>query len=235
MAVGTESVPRRAAALAVLLVLALAATGRPAGAAAAPAATQPFERALGFYAQGDLRQAEVNLQQALAADPADRRACTLLSVVQRERGQKPAACGAASPLPATLSAAQLFQAVAARNPEISQAVMQVVQARAELAAEERVLDALVGPGASPATRESFRKKLRTGELDEEEIEIEVQAGGSGMPMFDIPGMPGAQRGATSMGDIFGKLGGGLAKQQATELGALAIRAALERHGLLARV
>ncbi len=86
-----------------------------------------------------------------------------------------------------------------------------VQARAELAAEERVLDALVGPGSSPATRESFRKKLRAGELADKEIEIELQAGGSGMPMFEIPGMPGAQMGAISIGDIFGKLGGGRTK------------------------
>jgi len=86
-----------------------------------------------------------------------------------------------------------------------------VQARAELAAEERVLDALVGPGSSPTTRESFRKKLRAGELNDKEIEIEVQVGGSGMPMFDIPGMPGAQMGAISIGDIFGKLGGGRTK------------------------
>jgi len=86
-----------------------------------------------------------------------------------------------------------------------------VQARAELAAEERVLDALVGPGSGPSTRESFRKKLRAGELADKEIEIEVQAGGSGMPMFEIPGMPGAQMGAISIGDIFGKLGGGRTK------------------------
>jgi ATP-dependent HslUV protease ATP-binding subunit HslU len=86
-----------------------------------------------------------------------------------------------------------------------------VQVRAEQSAEERVLDALVGPGASPATRESFRKKLRNGELDDKEIEIEVQQGGSGMPMFEIPGMPGAQMGAISIGDIFGKLGGGRTK------------------------
>jgi ATP-dependent HslUV protease ATP-binding subunit HslU len=85
-----------------------------------------------------------------------------------------------------------------------------VQARAEQSAEERVLNALVGPGASPATRESFRKKLRTGELDDKEIEIEVQASG-GMPTFEIPGMPGAQIGAVSIGDIFGKLGGGRTK------------------------
>jgi ATP-dependent HslUV protease ATP-binding subunit HslU len=86
-----------------------------------------------------------------------------------------------------------------------------VQARAELSAEERVLDALVGPGASPATRESFRKRLRAGELGDKEIEIEVQTGSSGMPMFEIPGMPGAQMGAISIGDIFGKLGGNRTK------------------------
>ena len=80
-----------------------------------------------------------------------------------------------------------------------------MQARAEQSAEERVLSALVGPGASPATRESFRKKLRDGELNDKEIEIEVQAGGAGMPMFEIPGMPGAQMGAINIGDIFGKL------------------------------
>ncbi|MCK1719662.1 ATP-dependent protease ATPase subunit HslU [Bradyrhizobium sp. 141] len=82
-----------------------------------------------------------------------------------------------------------------------------VQARAQLAAEERVLDALVGANASPATRESFRKKLRAGELNDKEIEVETQSSGSGMPMFEIPGMPGAQMGAISIGDIFGKLGG----------------------------
>ncbi len=85
-----------------------------------------------------------------------------------------------------------------------------VDARAHLAAEERVVDALVGASASAATRESFRKKLRAGELDDKEIEIEVQQGG-GMPMFEIPGMPGAQMGAISIGDIFGKLGGGRSK------------------------
>jgi ATP-dependent HslUV protease ATP-binding subunit HslU len=81
-----------------------------------------------------------------------------------------------------------------------------VQARAQLAAEERVLDALVGPASSPATRDSFRKKLRAGELNDKEIEIETQSS-SGMPMFEIPGMPGAQLGAISIGDIFGKMGG----------------------------
>src|SRR2546423_9495807 len=81
-----------------------------------------------------------------------------------------------------------------------------VQARAQLAAEERVLDALVGANSSAATRDSFRKKLRAGELNDKEIEIETQSSG-GMPMFEIPGMPGAQMGAISIGDIFGKMGG----------------------------
>jgi ATP-dependent HslUV protease ATP-binding subunit HslU len=83
-----------------------------------------------------------------------------------------------------------------------------VSARAHLAAEERVVSALVGPNASPATKDSFRKKLRANELDDKEIEIEVQAGGPSFPLFEIPGMPGAQMGAVSIGDIFGKAMGG---------------------------
>src|SRR5271157_2613816 len=87
-----------------------------------------------------------------------------------------------------------------------------VQARAQQAAEDRVLDALVGANASASTKEAFRKKLRAGELNDKEIEIEVQTGGGGgLPLFDIPGMPGAQMGAISIGDIFGKLGGGRTK------------------------
>ena len=86
-----------------------------------------------------------------------------------------------------------------------------VQARAQQAAENRVLDALVGANASASTKEAFRKKLRAGELNDKEIEIEVQTGGGGLPLFDIPGMPGAQMGAISIGDIFGKLGGGRTK------------------------
>jgi ATP-dependent HslUV protease ATP-binding subunit HslU len=82
-----------------------------------------------------------------------------------------------------------------------------VQARAELAAEERVLAALVGANASPATKDAFRKKLRAGELDDKEIEIEVQASGSSMPLFEIPGMPGAQMGAIQLGDLFKGFGG----------------------------
>jgi ATP-dependent HslUV protease ATP-binding subunit HslU len=86
-----------------------------------------------------------------------------------------------------------------------------VAARAQQAAENRVLDALVGANASASTKEAFRKKLRAGELNDKEIEIEVQSGGGGLPLFDIPGMPGAQMGAISIGDIFGKLGGGRTK------------------------
>jgi ATP-dependent HslUV protease ATP-binding subunit HslU len=86
-----------------------------------------------------------------------------------------------------------------------------VAAKAQKSAEERVVDALVGANASAATKDAFRKKLRTGELDDKEIEIEVQASGGGMPLFEIPGMPGAQMGAINIGDIFGKMGGGRTK------------------------
>jgi ATP-dependent HslUV protease ATP-binding subunit HslU len=86
-----------------------------------------------------------------------------------------------------------------------------VRVRAHSAAEDRVVDALVGATASAATKDSFRKKLRGGELDDKEIEVELQASGGGLPMFEIPGMPGAQMGAISIGDIFGKLGGSRTK------------------------
>src|SRR3954464_12004642 len=87
-----------------------------------------------------------------------------------------------------------------------------VPVRGEQAAEARVVDALVGPNASASTKDAFRKKLRAGELNDKEIEIEVAAsGGGGMPMFEIPGMPGAQMGAINIGEIFGKLGGGKSK------------------------
>lgn len=79
-----------------------------------------------------------------------------------------------------------------------------VQAKAHLAAEERVLDALVGSTASQATRDSFRRKLRANELDEKEIEVEIASGASSTPMFELPGMPGASIGAISLGDMFGK-------------------------------
>ncbi len=84
--------------------------------------------------------------------------------------------------------------------------------KAELRAEERVLDALVGTTAGTETRTKFRKMLRQGELDEKEIEIEVQeSGGLNLPTFDIPGMPGAQMGMVNLGEIFGKAVGGRGK------------------------
>lgn len=80
-----------------------------------------------------------------------------------------------------------------------------VVAKAEIFAEERVIDALVGENASQDTREKFRKKLREGDLDDKEIELQVaSAGNPNMPTFDIPGMPGAQMGMLDLNDMFGK-------------------------------
>jgi len=90
-----------------------------------------------------------------------------------------------------------------------------VEARAQLAAEERVLDSLVGTTASASTRDSFRKKLRGGELDDKEIEIEITQATSSMPMFELPNMPGSSIGAISIGDIFGKSLGNRAKPRRT--------------------
>ncbi|MBT3330947.1 MAG: ATP-dependent protease ATPase subunit HslU [Rhodospirillaceae bacterium] len=86
---------------------------------------------------------------------------------------------------------------------------ETVQAKAEMAAEERVLDALVGDTASESTRQSFRKKLREGELAEKEIELDLaDTGGGGMPTFEVPGMPGAQMGMLNLNDMLGKALGG---------------------------
>jgi ATP-dependent HslUV protease ATP-binding subunit HslU len=82
---------------------------------------------------------------------------------------------------------------------------ETVQAKAELAAEERVLDALVGDTASASTRDAFRQKLRSGELAEKEIELDLaDTGTGGMPTFDVPGMPGAQMGMINLNDMLGK-------------------------------
>ncbi len=88
-----------------------------------------------------------------------------------------------------------------------------IEAKAQLAAEERVVDALVGASASASTREAFRRKLRAGELDDKEIEIELPQGGSGMPMFELPNMPGSSVGAINIGDLFGKGFGQKTKSQ----------------------
>jgi ATP-dependent HslUV protease ATP-binding subunit HslU len=79
-----------------------------------------------------------------------------------------------------------------------------VEARAELAAEDKILDALVGATSSQATRESFRKKLRAGEMEDKEIEIDLPQGQTGLPMFELPNMPGASVGAINLSDLFGK-------------------------------
>jgi ATP-dependent HslUV protease ATP-binding subunit HslU len=79
-----------------------------------------------------------------------------------------------------------------------------VHAQAQKLAEERVLDALVGNKASVATRESFRKRLRDGDLDDNEIEIAISDTGSQMPSFEIPGMPGANVGMINISDMLGK-------------------------------
>ncbi|HUZ73707.1 MAG TPA: ATP-dependent protease ATPase subunit HslU [Stellaceae bacterium] len=87
-----------------------------------------------------------------------------------------------------------------------------VAARAELRAEDRVLDVLVGANASAETRTKFRRMLRSGELDSREIEVEVQdTGGFNLPTFDIPGMPGAQMGMVNIGEMFGKAFGARTK------------------------
>jgi ATP-dependent HslUV protease ATP-binding subunit HslU len=86
-----------------------------------------------------------------------------------------------------------------------------VRARAEKNAEERVLDALVGEHASAATRESFRRRLRANELNEKEIEIRVTETGGGIPMFDLPGVPGGSIGAINIGEMLGKAFGGRQK------------------------
>ena len=91
---------------------------------------------------------------------------------------------------------------------ISQTKVQMgaeVKAQAEKNAEERVLDALVSKSSSPSTRDNFRKKLRSGELNKKEIEIPVSANSSfSMPTMDIPGMPGSQMGMLNLGDMLGK-------------------------------
>ena len=87
-----------------------------------------------------------------------------------------------------------------------------VHAKAQKLAEERVLDALVGNKASVATRESFRKRLRDGDLDDNEIEIATNES-SNMPSFEIPGMPGANIGMINIGDMLGKSMGGKTKKK----------------------
>jgi ATP-dependent HslUV protease ATP-binding subunit HslU len=87
-----------------------------------------------------------------------------------------------------------------------------VASRAELHAEERVLDALVGQNAGAETRQKFRKLLREGQLDDKEIEVQVQdSPAASLPTFEIPGMPGASMGMVNLGEMFGKAFGSRTK------------------------
>ncbi|KQS71936.1 ATP-dependent protease [Rhizobium sp. Leaf371] len=90
-----------------------------------------------------------------------------------------------------------------------------VKAKAHQNAEERVLDALVGSTASPATRDSFRRKLRDNELDDKEIDIEVADSASPGGGFEIPGMPGANIGVLNLSEMFGNAMGGRTKKVRT--------------------
>ncbi len=90
-----------------------------------------------------------------------------------------------------------------------------VQAKAETAAEDRILDVLVGPGAGPATRDSFRKKLRAGELDDKEIELALNDTASPFQGFEIPGAPGASMGVLNLSEMMGKAFGQRTKAHKT--------------------
>jgi ATP-dependent HslUV protease ATP-binding subunit HslU len=93
-----------------------------------------------------------------------------------------------------------------------------VAAKAELNAEERVIDALVGEGASRDTREKFRKLLRDGTLNDKEVEIQVVESGAGLPTFDIPGMPGAQVGMINLNEVMGRMFGQATKKKRMTVG-----------------
>src|SRR5271156_2966428 len=94
-----------------------------------------------------------------------------------------------------------------------------VKAKAEAAAEERILDALVGPGSGPATRDAFRKKLRASELDDKEVELTLADTGSPLAGLDISGQPGASMGVLNLSDIMGKAFGGRTKALKTTVAA----------------
>ena len=99
---------------------------------------------------------------------------------------------------------------------VKQSKRKEVKAKAQLAAEERVLDCLVGPGAGSATRESFRKKLRNQEIDDKEIEIEIQDTGAGT--IDLQGSGGAGIGMININDMLGKAMGGKTKKKKVKVG-----------------
>lgn len=94
-----------------------------------------------------------------------------------------------------------------------------VQAKAEAAAEERILDALVGPTAQSSTRESFRKKLRAGEFDDKEIDLQMAETVSPFQGFDVPGQPGASMGVLNLSEIMGKALGSRTRTRRTSVAA----------------
>jgi ATP-dependent HslUV protease ATP-binding subunit HslU len=94
-----------------------------------------------------------------------------------------------------------------------------VKAKAEAAAEERILDALVGPGSGPTTRDAFRKKLRAGELDDKEVELTLADASSPFQGIDIPGQPGASMGVLNLSEMMGKAFGQRTKAHRTSVSA----------------
>ncbi len=94
-----------------------------------------------------------------------------------------------------------------------------VRAKAEAAAEERILDALVGPGAQPASRDIFRKKLRAGEIDDKEIELTLAETASPLQGLDIPGQPPGSVGVLNLSDMMSKAFGGRTKTHKTTVAA----------------
>jgi ATP-dependent HslUV protease ATP-binding subunit HslU len=94
-----------------------------------------------------------------------------------------------------------------------------VKAKAEAAAEERILDALVGPGSGPTTRDAFRKRLRAGELDDKEVELTLADAASPFQGFDIPGQPGASMGVLNLSEMMGKAFGQRTKTHRTTVSA----------------
>ena len=94
-----------------------------------------------------------------------------------------------------------------------------VKAKAEAAAEERILDALVGPGSGPTTRDAFRKKLRAGELDDKEVELTLADASSPFQGIDIPGQPGASMGVLNLSEMMGKAFGQRTKAHRTTVAA----------------
>tara|TARA_A100001037_G_scaffold202222_1_gene180757 strand:- start:36 stop:1346 length:1311 start_codon:yes stop_codon:yes gene_type:complete len=98
--------------------------------------------------------------------------------------------------------------------ETRERMRKAVTAKAELAAEERVIEALVGENAGEETRQKFRKMLREGALDDREIELDLaDNSGGGLPTFEVPGMPGAQMGMLNLNDMLGKAFSGKTKKR----------------------